>query len=85
METYGYSIRRLEKTVDAETFVRNYVDIPKIAGYCAECSEYGKNWSCPAYKFHTEDLWKRFKEHSDASPQKCPQSIFARFMERCFR
>ena len=61
METYGYSIRRLEKTVDAETFVRNYVDIPKIAGYCAECSEYGKNWACPAYKFHAEDLWKRYK------------------------
>lgn len=49
-----------EKTVSADEYFREYVDIPKFAGYCAQCPNYGTNWSCSPFDFDPADIWKSY-------------------------
>ena len=38
---------KIEATIDAATYVAQYRDPERVQGYCAQCDNYGKVWSCP--------------------------------------
>jgi len=59
-ETKGYTCATLERTVPLDEFVKDLVDVPRFQGYCQDCPNYGKTWSCPPFDFDPLALWDRF-------------------------
>lgn len=39
----------------------NFWDIEKFEGFCKQCRNYGKLWSCPPYNFSIEEYVDRYK------------------------
>ena len=39
----------------------NFWDIEKFEGFCKQCKNYGKLWSCPPYNFSIEEYVDRYK------------------------
>lgn len=95
MDEFSFSVKYLEKCIDAKTFIEKYVDIAKCESYCRTCSQYGKNWACPAYNFSVIDIWKQYKTVwiigeqllLSENLQKCKYADdgVAEFIERMFR
>ncbi len=59
-ETKLYTCTTLERTVPLKEFRETLVDVPRFLGYCQDCPNYGRYWSCPPYDFDPRDLWQRF-------------------------
>ena len=59
-ETAFYTSRTLTRTVPLEEFRRDLVDAPRFLGYCLDCPNSGRYWSCPPYGFDPMDIWARF-------------------------
>lgn len=47
--------------IDTKSFVEKYVDVPLVLGYCKNCKNYGKVYSCPSFDFNVLDVWKSYK------------------------
>lgn len=50
----------VKKTTLAE-LEKNYCDREKFEGFCKECRNYGKTWSCPPYDFSIVEYLKEYK------------------------
>lgn len=59
-EARPYSCTALETTVPLETFRRSFVDVPRVLGYCRDCPNFGRRWSCPPFAFDPLTLWKGY-------------------------
>ena len=59
-ETKLYTCTILERTVPLPPLVRDLVDVPRFSGYCQDCPNYGRYWSCPPFDFDPADLWGRY-------------------------
>lgn len=59
-ETSLYSCTTLEKTVPLKEFRRDLVDVPRFSGYCQDCPNYGRFWSCPPFEFDPREIWERY-------------------------
>ena len=44
-----------------EELKNNFWDIEKFEGFCKQCKNYGKLWSCPPYNFSIEEYVDRYK------------------------
>lgn len=44
-----------------EELKNNFWDIDKFEGFCKQCRNYGKVWSCPPYDFSIEEYVYRYK------------------------
>lgn len=44
-----------------EELKNNFWDIEKFEGFCKQCKNYGKLWSCPPYDFSIEEYVDRYK------------------------
>lgn len=49
------------KRLDLKQYVEKYYDWEKYNGFCKQCPNYGKIWSCSPYDFDTEDYIKGYK------------------------
>lgn len=47
----------LRGELSREEYLEKYVDVPKYLGFCAECPNYGRWWSCPPYDFDPMEIW----------------------------
>ncbi len=52
-----YTVTILERTVPMDEFLRDLVDVPRFSGYCQDCPNYGRYWSCPPFDFAPMVLW----------------------------
>lgn len=57
-----YTVQKYECEISIDEYMRDYVNVEEFLGYCKECKNYSKVWSCPPYDFAPEDYWKRFSE-----------------------
>ena len=55
-----YTCTTLEATVPMDEFMRDLVDVPRFLGYCQDCPNYGRFWSCPPFDFDPLALWRRY-------------------------
>lgn len=44
-----------------DEFRRELVDVPRFMGYCRDCPNCGRYWSCPPYDFDPRDIWARYQ------------------------
>lgn len=47
-----------EDTVEA--YLRQCVDVERFLGYCRQCPNYTKRWSCPPFNFDVLVFWRRY-------------------------
>ena len=50
-----FSITLHEATISVSDFMSGFLDVERVQGYCAQCSNYGVVWGCPPFYFSTED------------------------------
>lgn len=55
-----YDIERVSADVSMENFMDKCVDIPQFLGYCRECRNYRKRWSCPSFDFDPMEIWEKY-------------------------
>ena len=49
-----------EKTIDVETYVKDYVNVEEFLDCCRQCENFNRKWSCPSYDFDPVDYWKKY-------------------------
>lgn len=54
------SLETLTAEISMEDYLRDYVDVPRFLGLCAQCSNYGNRWSCPPFDFDPLDHLRQF-------------------------
>lgn len=59
-EAKFYTCETMIQTVPLEDFRRDLVDVPRFMGYCLDCSNAGRYWSCPPYDFDPQEIWARY-------------------------
>ena len=59
-ETKLYTCETLTRTVPLAEFRRDLVDVPRFLGYCQDCPNCGRYWSCPPFTFDPAALWARY-------------------------
>lgn len=55
-----YSVETLTRTIPLSEFGRDLVDVPRFLGYCEDCPNCGRYWSCPPFDFDPRELWARY-------------------------
>ena len=55
-----YTCTTLDRTVPLDEFRWDLVDVPRFSGYCQDCPNYGRFWSCPPFWFDPMTLWQRY-------------------------
>ena len=53
----AYSVQTIETRVPVAEYLRTCVDVEKFLGFCRECGNYGRRWSCPPFEFDPLELW----------------------------
>lgn len=56
-----YSCETKQVTVPLDEFRRDLVDVPRFTGYCMDCPNHGRYWSCPPYVFDPMEIWNRYE------------------------
>lgn len=59
-ETSLYTCETLTRTVPLSEFAGELVDVPRFQGYCRDCPNHGRFWSCPPFGFDPLALWARY-------------------------
>ncbi len=59
-ETRLYTAETLTRTVPLSEFRRDLVDVPRFMGYCQDCPNHGRYWSCPPFGFDPMTVWERY-------------------------
>ena len=59
-ETSLYTAKTLTRTIPMREFVRDLVDVPRFMGYCLDCPNAGRYWSCPPFRFDPAAVWERY-------------------------
>lgn len=52
----------LTARIAMEDYLRDYVDVPRFLGLCAQCSNYEHRWSCPTFDFDPLEYLRQFSE-----------------------
>lgn len=60
MDTKLFQTEKMEAEVPVEEYVRECVDVDKFLGFCRECKNYEKRWSCPPFAFDPLDIWHTY-------------------------
>lgn len=60
MDHDNIRIENLTARIVMEDYLRDYVDVPRFLGLCAQCSNYDNRWSCPPFDFDPLDHLKQF-------------------------
>lgn len=55
-----YHCETLTKRVPLAEFRQELVDVPRFLGYCRDCPNWGRYWSCPPFDFDPMALWARY-------------------------
>ena len=50
----AFTLTHVTATIPLEDYVRDYRDKERFMGYCKQCGQYGKRWSCPPYDFDVD-------------------------------
>ena len=54
-------IETYEKTIEMESYVKDYVNAEEFLACCKACENYDRKWCCPSFAFDpVEDYWKKF-------------------------
>ena len=61
-ETTLYCCETRTRTVPLTEFRRDLVDVPRFLGYCQDCPNFGKYWSCPPFDFDPAELWGKYDQ-----------------------
>ncbi len=56
-----YNVQRAEANVAVAEYLEKCVDVEKFLGFCRECENFDKRWSCPSFDFEPLAVWQRFK------------------------
>ena len=56
-----YTCTTLEQTVPLKEFRETLVNVPLFSGYCRDCPNCGRYWSCPPFSEPSECLWDRYE------------------------
>lgn len=56
-----YSVQRAEASVPVAEYLEKCVDVEKFLGFCRQCENFDKRWSCPSFDFAPLEVWRRFK------------------------
>ena len=56
----GTRVERFEKDIPLSEYMKDHVDPAKFLGFCKECSNYGKNWSCSPFDFDPMQIWNAY-------------------------
>lgn len=54
------AVEAVTATVAMAEYLPACVDLPRVAGYCAACPNYGARWTCPPHSFDPMGLWRRY-------------------------
>lgn len=68
----------LRGSVPREALLAKYVDVPKYLGFCRECPNYGRWWSCPPYDFDPMEIWGAYDRLELLAMQIVPETPEAR-------
>ncbi len=55
-----YTSETLTWTVPMGEFMRDLVDVPRFLGYCRNCPNFGRYWSCPPFDLDPVEIWGRY-------------------------
>ncbi len=55
-----YTLERFQKKISVEEYIRGYVNVAEFLGYCRQCPNYDKVWSCPGHDFDPEEYWRDY-------------------------
>lgn len=60
--------------ISTDEYIRDYVNIEEFLGFCRQCPNYGKVWSCPPYDFDPMEIWRRYDLlHIEGTVIKLPE------------
>ena len=55
-----YTLKRFQKKVSVEEYIKGYVNVAEFLEYCRQCPNYDKVWSCPGHDFDPEEYWRAY-------------------------
>ena len=56
-----YTVQTMEVSVPVTEYLETCVDVETFLGFCRECSNYERRWSCPPFSFDPLDLWQGYR------------------------
>ncbi len=60
MSGFRYKTEVYQCTVPVEEYLESCLDVPRFLGYCRQCENYGKIWSCPDFDFDPEAYFRQY-------------------------
>lgn len=55
-----YKTEEYQCEAGVDKYLQEYVNIEEFLGYCKQCKNYNKVWSCPPYDFEPKKYWESF-------------------------
>ena len=56
-----YKVQHQQAQVPVAEYLQECVDVDKFLGYCQQCENYNRRWSCPTFDFAPMDIRRRYK------------------------
>ena len=56
-----YTVREEHRRIQAEDYLRSFVDVPRFHVFCRTCPCYDRNWACPEFDFDPLTVWSRYR------------------------
>lgn len=56
------NVQTYRKSVDVQTYIKDYVNVEEFLTYCQACKNYDRKWCCPSFDFDPiQDYWLKYK------------------------
>lgn len=55
-----YRTEKYKADIEVQKYISEFVNADKFIGYCKQCTNYDRKWSCPSYDFDTADYWAQY-------------------------
>ena len=62
MTKYRIRSERYDCIVPMKEYLESCVDVPQFLGYCKQCSNYNRIWSCPSHDFDPETYFAAYSQ-----------------------
>lgn len=49
------------RELEVKDYINDFRDEPRIVGFCKQCRNYGRLWTCPPFQFDSEELLRKWK------------------------
>lgn len=49
------------REIEVKDYIKDFRDEPRIVGFCKQCRNYGRLWTCPPFQFDSEELLRKWK------------------------